>query len=164
MERQVQAGGFRTRAKGGAAEGEPGAEAPAPLPPLKVSLMKVDAATLTAGQCISLLTKLHQRLHRLRAAQPPVAAATAATAATAAARGDAAPTVSGPAAVKKRKAAGAAPAARGGKKGAAAAGAGSDAVSQLIAFGYAERVVRDALEETGGDVSAAAEWLLTNLA
>ena len=52
VERQAQAGGFRPKGKGDVEAEETAA---------RVSLMTVDPATLTAGQCISLLEMLHQR-------------------------------------------------------------------------------------------------------
>jgi len=156
MERQVQAGGFRAKGKGEEEEEEEEDKV------VRVSLMTVDPSKLSAGQCLSLLEKLHERLqHLLSAAAPPPPQPQPVGAAAAGAVA---------AAPKKRKA----PSAPRAKKGASGAdvqprakkgvGAGESALQQLIAFGFPRRKCEEALSEARGDVQAATEWLLANMA
>lgn len=142
MERQAQAGGHRAKGKAAAAP---------TATKLKLSLMTSDVETLTAGQKLALLHRLHQRLQFLqRLARPAPASA-----------GQPAPPAAKPAGGRKRKADGAAP----GKKSAPELMGDPEQhkLAQLVAFGYPRDKCQDALEESGGNLERAVEWLCSNL-
>lgn len=52
----------------------------------------------------------------------------------------------------------------GGASAAAAAAAAEADVAQLMGMGFSAKQARDALEEAGGDVEAAIEWLVVSIA
>jgi len=102
----------------------------------KISLMHSDASSLNASQLMLLLRFLHRKVHRLveKVGQTDKAP-----------EGGAAAEVA-----KKAKK----------RKGAPTEG---DDLDKLVAFGYPRAKCADALEECGGNVEAAVEWLLKNL-
>ena len=166
VERQPQAGGHR-------------ATGPAPKPADNVtfSLMHGDASVLIKNQLMALLRALHRKLASLRPASnaPPEEAAAPADAALEQAAKEVRlamhvlpfgwehHTDHPPQKARGKRKAGSEDEPRPRKKAAVKTLEAEGDIEKLVAFGYPRAKCQDALDECGGNVQLAVDWLLKNL-